>query len=254
MKTFTEFDGFLVTKWLPVYTQLNTEGKTPEEVTASMGEQTKYEGEKLNAFLQALGAVKDKAERLKRIVAMTPASETETPSDKLLKTENYYFGVEYYPEMKKAAPAPRKDDRNDRGGRGGDRNKGRGGRDGKPGGPGRGGERGGPRPEGGAPSDRAAGDRRPSRGRRPEGGAEAGAGGGAPGAGGRPPRRDGDRPRKRFDGDKRGGPRGPKKEFDPNAPGRLIAVGLPPEFRKKETPPAPKVAEASNKDTTTSES
>ncbi len=129
MKAITEFPSFVLSKGLAAKTALTAEGKSPEEVSAKLGETFKFEGDKLKHFLAAID-LSVNAKDLKRIMVIGLA-EGEAAPTKAVKVEDSY----YIPESLilsapvKAAP----DARGGRGGKGGGRGgKGGGGPKGSP--------------------------------------------------------------------------------------------------------------------------
>jgi hypothetical protein len=132
---------------------LKAEGKTEEEIKAALAEAvqaainaklselTKYEGDKLTWFKNALSLVQGKRGNLKRVVVMEAAEGEKSTQDARL-VDGKYFAVEFYEEPSRAAPPQDSrggkfgDKRGGRKGRGGGdrggRGSGGGGRDGKP--------------------------------------------------------------------------------------------------------------------------
>ena len=120
MKAITEFPSFVLTKGLTAKNALSKEGKTPEEISASIGEAFKFEGDKLKHFLAAIdlsATTKD----LKRIMVIG-LNEGETAPAKAVKVEEHY----YIPESL-ILSAPVKAAPDSKGGRGGKGGGGRGG-------------------------------------------------------------------------------------------------------------------------------
>lgn len=117
MKAITEFPSFVLSKGLAAKTALTTEGKSPEEVSAKLGETFKFEGDKLKHFLAAID-LSATAKDLKRIMVVGLA-EGETAPAKAVKVEEHY----YIPEsLILSAPAkPAADAKGGRGGKGGGR-------------------------------------------------------------------------------------------------------------------------------------
>ncbi len=130
MKAITEFPSFVLTKGLNAKKALTTEGKTPEEISTSIGETFKFEGDKLKHFLAAID-LSANTKDLKRIMVVGLA-EGETAPAKAVKVEEHY----YIPESL-ILSAPVKPAADAKGGRGG-----------KGGGGGRGGGKGGGGPKG----------------------------------------------------------------------------------------------------------
>jgi hypothetical protein len=168
MKTLTEFVAVTLRTAGKTRAELTAGGKTVEELPPAMGEALKLEGDKLTFMMNALEAVGDKTEDLKRVIVFTLSEGEKAPNHAKQMGEHYYV-VEYYPSL--TPKKSRGDSRDDRGGFGG-----RGGRDGK----GRGDKRGGKRGEG-----RGGDSRGENRGPREDRPANAG---GRPPRGPRPPR------------------------------------------------------------------
>lgn len=98
MKTLTEFSGFTLQDIGKTRTQLLTENKTPEEISAALTEQFKVEGEKLQLLLSALDSIDNKVTDLKRIVVGTLAEGEKLPP-KAVQKEDKVFLAEYFPPM-----------------------------------------------------------------------------------------------------------------------------------------------------------
>lgn len=133
MKSVTEFASFTLNQGLKAKAALSAEGKTPEEIQASLGERFKYEGDKLKHFCNALDVAGQNAENLKRVLVLS-FSEGENTPPKATKIDEHVYLAEYHVTAKPAGQ--KKDDA--KGGRRG-------------GGKGRGGDRGG---RGGAGGER----------------------------------------------------------------------------------------------------
>jgi hypothetical protein len=118
MKSITEFTPFLLQKVLTTKTQLLADGKTEEEVSASIGETFKIEGDRLKYALAASDLVKDKSD-VRRILVVSFAEGEATPAQYQKIDENYYL-VE---ALNLTKPMPS----SDKGKRGGPRGKGTGG-------------------------------------------------------------------------------------------------------------------------------
>jgi hypothetical protein len=115
MKAITEFPSFVLSKGLAAKTALTTEGKSPEEVSAKLGETFKFEGDKLKHFIAAID-LSATAKDLKRIMVVGLA-EGETAPAKAVKVEEHY----YIPEslILSAPVKPAADAKGGRGGKGG---------------------------------------------------------------------------------------------------------------------------------------
>jgi hypothetical protein len=126
MKAVTEFASFTLANGLKAKTTLATEGKTPEEIQAKLGETFKYEGEKLNHFINAIDVAGQNQDKLKRVMVVSLAEGETIPSKSTKVGEHHYV-----PEFQQAAyvkpEAPK-----GKGGRGGPGGKGGGGPKGSP--------------------------------------------------------------------------------------------------------------------------
>ncbi len=157
MKSVTEFSKFVLVRGIEAKAALATEGKTPEEIQASLGETFKYEGEKLQYFINSLD-VAEKNTDISRVVILRLSEDESSPS-RGVKIDDLYYVPEGYVTYQPQQPA--KDAKGGRGGRGG----------GRPGGFGGGNRNSGPKesPWGLSPEQKAA-----------KKGAPKGTGGGAP--------------------------------------------------------------------------
>ena len=125
MKAVTEFANVTLSKGLKAKAALAAEGKTPEEIQASLGESFKYEGDKLTYFIKALDIATENPENLKRVIVMR-LGEGENAPPKATKVEDLC----YIPEsliLTIAKPAAKEDGKGGRHGRGGGKGGGRGG-------------------------------------------------------------------------------------------------------------------------------
>lgn len=114
MKSITEFAQPILQKVLAAKAALASEGKTPEEVSASLGETFKLEGDKLK-YIQAAADLVVGKQSVRRVMVAS-FSEGETAPARYQKIDDIYYLVETL-ELTKAAPAaPTKG-----GGRGGPR-------------------------------------------------------------------------------------------------------------------------------------
>ncbi len=114
MKSITEFAQPVLQKVLAAKTALASEGKTPEEIAAALGETFKLEGDKLKYIQAAADLVVDK-QSVRRVMVASFA-EGETAPAKYQKIEDTYYLVETLDLTKPAPAAPTKG-----GGRGGPR-------------------------------------------------------------------------------------------------------------------------------------
>lgn len=115
MKAVTEFANYILTKAVTARAALIAEGKTPEEIQSSLGETFKYEGDKLNYFVNAVDVAANNPENLKRVLVMQPA-EGETSTPKAVKVGEHFYVPEF---LILSAPKPKEDSKGRKGGRGG---------------------------------------------------------------------------------------------------------------------------------------
>jgi uncharacterized membrane protein YgcG len=119
MKSVTEFPSFKLVQALKTKAALTAEGKTPEEIQASLGEAYKLEGDKLKYFINALDVAGQNTEKLNRVVVMT-LNEGETAPHKATKVDEMHYVPEFFtaqkPPEQRSAGGP-----GGRGGRGGGR-------------------------------------------------------------------------------------------------------------------------------------
>src|SRR3989338_5533215 len=92
MKSISEFQSFTLQKISAAKSQLLTDGKTPEEVSAAIGETFKLEGDKLRYALAAADLIKDKP-TVRRVVIVGFA-EGETVGSKYQKVDEDYYLVD----------------------------------------------------------------------------------------------------------------------------------------------------------------
>lgn len=120
MKAVTEFASFTLNAALKAKAALAAEGKSPEEIQASLATTYKLEGEKLGYFITALDVAAANSENLKRVLVVR-LSEGEKAPAKATQTED----IAIYPEalVMVRADKPKDDKRGGgRGGRGGGKN------------------------------------------------------------------------------------------------------------------------------------
>lgn len=132
MKTLTEFAGLNIKNAAKTKQELIAGGKTPEELTAALGEALKVEGDRLTFLVNVLEFVGTKQNDLKRVVVFSLAEGEKAPLNAVQKGEHYYL-IEYFPSMNQEKPRASQDDRpggrdrkgkgkrGERGDRGGDR-------------------------------------------------------------------------------------------------------------------------------------
>jgi uncharacterized membrane protein YgcG len=113
MKSVTEFWAISLNQGLTKKAALDAEGKTPEEVSAALGEQLKMEGEKLTHFINAMEVASQNPEKLSRVRVVTLA-EGENAPQKALQVEAHH----YVPEFQ-TAPRPAQAKKAEAGGKGG---------------------------------------------------------------------------------------------------------------------------------------
>ncbi len=107
MKSITEFPNSTLQKVLAAKAAIVTEGKTPEEITAAMGESLKLEGDKLKFALAAADLAVGKT--AVRRVLVASIAEGEAPPAKYQKVEDNYYLVETLEPLKpKETAAPSK--------------------------------------------------------------------------------------------------------------------------------------------------
>lgn len=103
MKSITEFAQPVLQKVLTAKAALLAEGKTSEEIEASMGETLKLEGEKLKYIIAAADLIADK--KMVRRVMVASFAEGETAPTKYQKVDETYYLVETLDLTPAAAPA-----------------------------------------------------------------------------------------------------------------------------------------------------
>jgi hypothetical protein len=94
VKAITEFPTHILTKGIQAREALTTEGKTPEEISASIGETFKYEGDKLKCFVTALDVAAQNMEKLTRI-RIIKFNDGETIPPKSTKIEDFHYVPEF---------------------------------------------------------------------------------------------------------------------------------------------------------------
>ncbi len=117
MKSITEFQNFTLSKALKTKAALTAEGKSPEEISAGLGEAFKLEGDKLKHFVNALEVAATAGESLKRVMVISLA-EGETVPPKATKVDEFHYVTEMLVETK-YVPAAKTDSKGGRGGGGG---------------------------------------------------------------------------------------------------------------------------------------
>ncbi len=123
MKAVTEFPSFTLNQALKTQAALTAEGKTPEEVQASLATSFKLEGDKLKYFINSLEVAGKNVDNLKRVLVVSLA-EGETVPNKSSKVEELHYVPEFYVEARTQQPAKAGGKFGARRGGGGDRPKG----------------------------------------------------------------------------------------------------------------------------------
>jgi hypothetical protein len=109
MKSVTEFMNFTLNNGLKAKTALAAEGKTPEEIQASLGETFKMEGDKLKYFFNAIDVAGQNPEKLKRVLVVSLA-EGENPPAKATQVDEMHYVPEFLIDTKmqvQAKPDPK---------------------------------------------------------------------------------------------------------------------------------------------------
>jgi len=94
MKSVTEFPTHKLDKGIEMKTALTTEGKSPEEMEAAIGEAMKLEGDKLKYFVAALDVAAENREKLTRIRVMSPEEGEKLP-EKAVQVEEHVYLPEF---------------------------------------------------------------------------------------------------------------------------------------------------------------
>jgi hypothetical protein len=101
MRSVTEFFSFKLVKGISAKTALAAEGKSPEEIEASLAETFKFEGDKLKQFLNCMEVASTNMENLTSVQVIS-INEGESAPEKAIKIEELY----YVPEFKSTTPPP----------------------------------------------------------------------------------------------------------------------------------------------------
>lgn len=124
MRSVTEFHSFALAQGNKAKAALAAEGKSPEEISASLATTFKLEGDKLKYFTNALEVASQNADGLKRVIVAALAEGENAPA-KATQVEEMVYIPEFLIDPKKNPPAAAADGRGGkggrRGGRGGDR-------------------------------------------------------------------------------------------------------------------------------------
>lgn len=115
MRAVTEFASFTLTKAIAAKAALTAEGKTAEEIQASLGTSFKLEGEKLTCFVQALDIAAQNPTNLKRVMVVK-LNEGEAAPAKATEVEGFHYIAE---QIVTAAPKKEVSKDGKFGGRGG---------------------------------------------------------------------------------------------------------------------------------------
>ena len=120
MKSVTEFWIHTLNKGMTAKNALVAEGKTPEEISTSMGETFKLEGDKLKYFMGALEVAGQNQEKLSRILVVS-LNEGEKAPPKAVKVEEMHYVPEFQSApggvvTKKDKMAANKDNKKGKGG------------------------------------------------------------------------------------------------------------------------------------------
>jgi hypothetical protein len=94
MKAVTEFPGHVLIKAMQTQTTLTGEGKTPEEIQASLTEAFKLKEDKVKHFIAAIEVATKNSENLKRVL-VTSLNEGESAPAKSTKVEEFYYTPEF---------------------------------------------------------------------------------------------------------------------------------------------------------------
>lgn len=103
MRSVTEFPNIVLQKGLQARTALTSEGKSPEEVQASIGETFKMEGDKLKHFINAIEVASQNSEKIKRVLVVSYTDGENVPA-KAVKVEEHHYLPEYLHEGPASAP------------------------------------------------------------------------------------------------------------------------------------------------------
>lgn len=118
MKSVTEFPNFTLTRAFAMKAALVAQGKPVEEVQQLLGQELKFEGDRLSHFIRAMEVVDGKLEDLRRVLVLS-LNEGENAPAKAVKIEDHYYLPEHYQAAKPAATAEKGGRRGGKGGRGG---------------------------------------------------------------------------------------------------------------------------------------
>ncbi len=99
MKSVTEFWNTTLVKGLKAKEALVAAAKSAEEITASLGETFKYEGDKLKHFVNALEVAAANPEKLSRVLVVS-LSEGEKAPAKAVQVEEHHYVPDFQVEAR----------------------------------------------------------------------------------------------------------------------------------------------------------
>ena len=102
MRSVTEFNFIALDKGLKTKNALTSEGKSPEEIQASLGETFKLEGDKLKYFTAALDVAGQNPANLRRVLVVA-LNEGEAAPAKAVKVEDMHYIPEFLVTSKPVA-------------------------------------------------------------------------------------------------------------------------------------------------------
>jgi hypothetical protein len=104
MKSVTEFANFNLNQGLKAKIALTAEGKSAEEISQSLGETFKMEGDRLKHFVHALDLASQNSENLKRVIVMSLAEGEKAPA-RSVQVEEFHYVPEFHVDLKQQAAA-----------------------------------------------------------------------------------------------------------------------------------------------------
>ncbi len=129
MKSVTEFNTLKLADGLKAKTALAAEGKSPEEIAAALGEQFKFEGDKLKCFVNSIDIAEKSTEKL-YMIKIARLNEGQNPPPRSTVVEDLCYIPVPYPDLTAKKEASASVSKDSRGGGKGNRPGGKGG--GKP--------------------------------------------------------------------------------------------------------------------------
>jgi hypothetical protein len=111
VKSVTEFWSFALLPGMETKKALVAEGKTPEEISAAMGEKHKMEGDKLKHFINAIEVAAANLEKLSRVLVVS-LGEGENPPPKSTKIEEHHYIPDFKVDPKPVMNKKSMDERN----------------------------------------------------------------------------------------------------------------------------------------------